>query len=406
VKKISTIDDAKIKERISSILPCLDERQSRIYLAAEAKSHGWGGKSKIARLSGVNRMLITRGEKELNNCELPAEDGRIRKRGAGRKKETDKQEGLLAAIKQTVEPHTVGDPMQPLLWTSKSVRNIQEELETQNYKISHELVRQLLQKLGYSMQSNRKTKEGGDHPDRDTQFEYINLKSQNFIADKQPVISVDCKKKELVGNYKNGGKEWQEVKNPVEVNVYDFIDKTNGKASPYGVYDIAQNRGWVNVGISSDTAAFSVATVRSWWENEGKNTYQNADKLYITADGGGSNGIKNRLWKSELQQLANDTGLKIHVSHLPAGTSKWNKIEHRLFSYISINWRGKPLTSLAVIIGLINGTETKNGLTVKAQLDSNVYQTGIKIDDKEFDSINIKRNNFHGEWNYVILPTN
>jgi hypothetical protein len=211
------------------------------------------------------------------------------------------------------------------------------------------------------MQSNRKTKEGGKHPDRDTQFEYINQKSHEFIADKQPVISVDCKKKELVGNYKNGGKEWQEVKNPVEVDVYDFIDKTVGKASPYGVYDIAQNRGWVSVGISSDTAAFSVATVRSCWENEGKNTYQNADKLYITADGGGSNGIKNRLWQGELQQLANDAGLKIHVSHLPAGTSKWNKIEHRLFSYISINWRGKPLTSLAVITGLINGTETKNG---------------------------------------------
>jgi hypothetical protein len=208
----------------------------------------------------------------------------------------------------------------------------------------------------------------------------------------------------LTGNYKNGGKEWQPAKNPVEVNVYDFIDKTNGKAAPYGVYDIAQNKGWVSAGISSETAAFSVATIRSWWENEGKNTYQNAKHLYITADGGGSNGIKKRLWKNELQQFANDTGLKIHISHLPAGTSKWNKTEHRLFSYISINWRGKPLTSLAVIIGLINGTTTKNGLTVKAQLDCNFYQTGVKIDDDEFAKINIKRNRFHGEWNYVIQP--
>jgi hypothetical protein len=311
---------------------------------------------------------------------------------------------LLAAIEEIIEPHTVGDPMKMLLWTSKSVRNIQELLKERNYKVSHELVRQLLVKLGYSMQGNRKTKEGGDQPDRDAQFEFINQKSKDFILENQPVISVDCKKKELVGNYKNGGREWQPVKHPVEVNVYDFIDKAAGKAAPYGVYDVAQNRGWVSVGISSDTAAFSVATIRSWWENEGKITYPNADKLYITADGGGSNGHKNRLWKSELQQLSNDTGLKIHVSHLPAGTSKWNKIEHRLFSYISINWRGKPLTSLAVIIGLINGTKTKNGLSVKAQLDSNLYQTGIKIEDEAFAKINIIRNCFHGEWNYIISP--
>ncbi|MDR1676446.1 MAG: ISAzo13 family transposase [Tannerella sp.] len=398
------MEEAKIKERISTTLSFLNEKQSRLYLAAEAKSYGWGGKSKIASISGVNRMLIARGVKELENPELQTSEKRIRKNGAGRKKETDKQEGLVAAIEEIVEPHTVGDPMKILLWTSKSVRNIQESLKKQNYKVSHELIRQLLQNLGYSMQGNKKTKEGGDQPDRDVQFEYINQKSKEFIAEKQPVISVDCKKKELAGNYKNGGREWQPVKNPVEVNVYDFIDKTNGKAAPHGVYDIVQNRGWVSVGISSDTAAFSVATIRSWWENGGKNTYQNAGKLYITADGGGSNGSKNRLWKSELQQLANDTGLEIHVSHLPAGTSRWNKIERRLFSYISINGRGRPSSSLAVIIGLINGTKTKSGLTVKPQLDSNIYQTGIKTDDEAFAKINIERYSFHGEWNYIIAP--
>jgi transposase len=396
------MDEEKIKVRIATVLPLLNEKQSRLYLAAEAKSNGWGGKSKIARLSGVSRLLIARGEKELENTELQAGNSRIRHKGAGRKKEIDKQEGLISAITQIVEPHTAGDPMKLLLWTSKSVRNIQESLVNHGYKVSHELIRQLLQEIGYSLQTNRKTKEGGDHPDRDAQFEFINQKAKDFIGDNQPVISVDCKKKELIGNYKNGGKEWQPVKNPVEVNVYDFIDKTNGKAAPYGVYDAVQNKGWVSVGVSSDTSAFAVATIRSWWENEGKHTYQNAEKLYITADGGGSNGIRNRLWKSELQQFSNDTGLKIHVSHLPAGTSKWNKIEHRLFSYISINWRGKPLTSLAVIIGLINGTKTQKGLTVKAELDENIYSTGIKIEDEEFAKINIERNNFHGEWNYII----
>jgi transposase len=398
------MDNEDIRIRISAILPYLNEKQSRLYLAAEAKSYGWGGKSKIARLSGVSRLLIARGIKELECPEGQSNKNRIRGKGAGRKKEIDRQSDLLSALEDIVEPHTVGDPMKILLWTSKSVRNIQGLLKERNYKVSHELIRQLLQELGYSMQSNRKTKEGGGQPDRDAQFEFINQKSKGFISENMPVISVDCKKKELVGNYKNGGREWQPVKHPVEVNVYDFIDKTAGKAAPYGVYDVSQNRGWVSVGISSDTAAFSVATIRSWWENEGKLTYQNADKLYITADGGGSNGHKNRLWKSELQQFANDTGMKIHVSHLPAGTSKWNKIEHRLFSYISINWRGKPLTSLAVIIGLINGTKTKSGLSVKAQIDGNLYQTGIKIDDEAFAKINIARHCFHGEWNYIISP--
>jgi hypothetical protein len=290
------------------------------------------------------------------------------------------------------------------LWSSKSVRHIQKELQEQDFQVSHELIRQILKQNGYSLQSNKRTQEGGNHPDRDAQFNFINEKSKRFIASNQPVISVDCKKKELIGNYKNNGKEWNKAKNPTEVNVYDFIDKTNGKASPYGIYDIKNNRGWVSVGTNSDTAAFSVATIRNWWENEGKTLYPKATKLYINADGGGSNGLKNRLWKSELQQFANDTGLKLHISHLPAGTSKWNKIEHRLFSHISINWRGKPLTSLAVIISLINATTTKTGLKVTAKLDDTVYKTGIKISDEEFEKINIKRYKFHGEWNYIIRP--
>jgi len=398
------MEEIRIRERIASIMPHLNEKQTRLYLAAEAKSYGWGGKGKIAELSGASRFLISRGEAELDNPELQTEIKRIRHKGSGRKKEVDKQSGLVSAILQIVEPHTLGDPMKPLLWTSKSVRHIQEELKKQGFNVSHELIRQILKEQKYSLQTNRKTKEGGEHPDRDAQFEFINSQTKSFISNNQPVISIDCKKKELIGEYKNDGKEWQPVKTPLEVKVYDFIDKTNGKASPYGIYDITNNKGWVNVGISSDTAAFAVSTIRAWWENEGKNEYQNADKLYINADGGGSNGVRNRLWKSELQQFANDTNLAIYVSHFPAGTSKWNKIEHRLFSYITMNWRGKPLTSLAVIIGLINGTTTKAGLTVKAQLDEKMYPTGIKISDEEFNKINIITNQFHSEWNYVIAP--
>ena len=398
------MEDLKIKERIANVTAFLDEKQNRLYLAAEAKSYGWGGKSKISELSGASRFLIARGEKELDNPDLQTDNERIRHKGAGRKKEIDKQSGLVSAILQIVEPHTLGDPMKPLLWTSKSVRNIQEKLENQGFIISHELIRQILKEQEYSLQTNRKTKEGGKHPDRDAQFEFINNQVKSFISDNQPVISIDCKKKELIGDYKNNGKEWQPAKNPVEVNVYDFIDKTNGKAAPYGVYDIAKNKGWVSVGISSDTAAFAVSTIRAWWENEGKNEYKNAEKLYINADGGGSNGVRNRLWKSELQQFANDTKLAIYVSHFPAGTSKWNKIEHRLFSYISMNWRGKPLTSLAVILGLINGTKTKTGLTVKAKIDEKIYQTGIKINDEDLKKINIEKNLFHNEWNYIIKP--
>lgn len=398
------MDEKKIKERIDTILPILNEKQARIYLGSESKSYGWGGKTKIASLSGVSRLLVSRGEQEIANPLMQSPSDRIRHQGGGRKKEIVKQVGLESAILSIVEAHTVGDPMRVLLWTSKSIRKIQEMLKKEGYKVSHELIRQILRNSGYSLQSNRKTQEGGNHPDRDAQFEFINKKSKEFISENEPVISVDCKKKELIGNYKNNGQEWSKINTPTEVNVYDFIDKTNGKACPYGVYDVRNNKGWVSVGISSDTAAFSVATIRGWWENDGKDLYPKATKLYINADGGGSNGIKNRLWKFELQEFANSSGLTLHISHLPAGTSKWNKIEHRLFSYISINWRGKPLTSLAVIIGLINGTTTAAGLSVKANLDENIYKKGLKINNEDFAKINIERNTFHGEWNYIISP--
>jgi hypothetical protein len=396
--------DDVIKTRIEAVLPMLNERQSRIYLAAEAQSVGWGGKSKIAQLSSVTRRTIAKGESEslLNEDDTPKT--RIRKEGGGRKKAVEHQPEMLQAIEDIVSPYTMGNPMNPLIWTSKSIRKITAELLVLQYKVSHEVVRQCLMELGYSLQANKKTKEGGDSPDRDAQFEHINKTAKEFAQGNDPVISVDCKKKELIGEYKNNGQEWTPTKNPIEVNVYDFIDKTNGKASPYGVYDIQNNRGWVNVGTSSDTATFAVSTIRDWWEQEGSVLYPCSNRLYINADGGGSNGSRNHLWKSELQQFSNESGLSIHVSHFPPGTSKWNKIEHRLFAYISKNWRAKPLTSLLVIINLIGATTTTTGLTVKAKLDEKTYLTGIKVTEQEKEKLNIVRNDFHGEWNYVIAP--
>ena len=393
-----------IKTRIEAVLPILNERQRRIYLSAEAQSIGWGGKSKIAQLSSVTRRTIAKGETESFDKEDDTLNSRIRKEGGGRKKTIEHQPEILSAIEDIVSPHTLGDPMNPLLWTSKSIRKIASELLVLGYKVSHEVVRQCLIGLGYSLQANKKTKEGGDSPDRDAQFEYINESTKRFAENNDPVISVDCKKKELIGEYKNNGQEWALVKQPTEVNVYDFIDKTNGKASPYGVYDIQNNRGWINVGISSDTATFAVSTIRDWWENDGKILYPSSGQLYINADGGGSNGSRNHLWKSELQQFSNESGLIIFVSHFPPGTSKWNKIEHRLFAYISKNWRAKPLTSLLVIVSLIGATTTTTGLTVKAKLDENVYLTGVKVTEQEKEKLNILRNDFHGDWNYIISP--
>ncbi len=390
-----------VKTRIEMVLPALNERQRRIYLAAEAKSYGWGGKSKISQLSSVARKTIAKGSNEPIE-EYLSTKSRIRKKGGGRKKLTEHQPKLLQAIEDIVSPHTMGDPMNPLIWTSKSLRKIAMALHNQGYEVSHEIVRKCLMELNYSLQSNKKTKEGGNHPDRDAQFEFINELSKDFISCKDPVISVDCKKKELVGEYKNSGQEWTLVKNPTEVNVYDFIDKTNGKASPYGVYDIQNNFGWVNVGVSSDTASFAVSTIRDWWNEEGRKMYSSSKRLYINADGGGSNGSRNNLWKAELQEFCNESKLTIYVSHFPPGTSKWNKIEHRLFAYISKNWRAKPLTSLGVIINLIGATTTEKGLVVKANLDEKQYETGQKVSEQEKEKINISRSEFHGEWNYII----
>jgi len=396
--------DDIIKARIEAVLPMLNERQIRIYLSAEAQSVGWGGKSKIAQLSSVTRRTIAKGETESLLKEVDTPKTRIRKEGGGRKKAVEHQPEMLQAIEDIVSPYTMGNPMNPLIWTSKSIRKITAELLVLGYKVSHEVVRQCLMELGYSLQANKKTKEGGNSPDRDAQFEHINKTAKEFAESNDPVISVDCKKKELIGEYKNNGQEWTPTKNPIEVNVYDFIDKTNGKASPYGIYDIQNNRGWVNVGTSSDTATFAVSTIRDWWEQEGSILYPSSNRLYINADGGGSNGSRNHLWKAELQQFSNESGLSIYVSHFPPGTSKWNKIEHRLFAYISKNWRAKPLTSLLVIISLIGATTTTTGLTVKAKLDEKIYLTGIKVTEQEKEKLNIVRNNFHGEWNYIISP--
>ena len=393
-----------IKTRIESVLPMLNERQTRTYLAAEATSLGWGGKTIISKLSAITRRTIAKGENEI----LANEDGlissRIRKVGGGRKKISQLQPNMLQAIQDLVSPHTMGDPMKPLMWTSKSIRKIAEELHLKSYKVSHEVVRQCLITLGYSLQSNKKTDEGAKIEDRNEQFEFINATSISFMKENCPVISVDCKKKELIGNYKNNGQEWEVKKHPIEVKVYDFVDKELGKAAPYGVYDIEKNEGFVSVGISSDTAEFAVNSIRSWWNEMGKELYLGANKIYITADGGGSNSTRGRLWKTELQKLATEIGLEITVSHFPPGTSKWNKIEHRLFSHISKNWRAKPLISIEIIVNLIANTTTQNGLKVRAKVDNKIYEKGIKISDEDMGKLNIKRNEFRGDWNYTIAP--
>ena len=398
------VDKEIIKARINSVLPMLDERQSRAYLSAEAASLGWGGKTIISELSSVTRRTIAKGGKEAISAENVLESTRIRKIGGGRKKVSELHPELLKTLQDLVSPYKMGDPMKPLIWTNKSVRKIVAELILLSYKVSHEAVRQCLISLDYSLQSNKKPDEGAKIEDRNEQFEYINSTCISFMNDNCPVISVDCKKKELIGNYKNNGQEWEVKKHPLEVKVYDFVDKELGKAVPYGIYDIEKNEGFVNVGISSDTAEFAVNSIRCWWNEMGKELYINSKKIYITADGGGSNSTRGRLWKTELQKLAKELGLEITVSHFPPGTSKWNKIEHRLFSYISKNWRAKPLTSIEVVVNLIANTTTIKGLKVKARINENTYNKGLKISDKEMAKLNIKRSEFSGEWNYVISP--
>jgi hypothetical protein len=402
-------DDALITARYKSLEGILDERQRRLYAAAEAKVLGHGGAKRVWNATGVARGSILAGLKELEQV-LQKQQGptnerrRIRRLGAGRKTLLEQDPTIRVALERLVEPMTVGDPETPLRWTCKSLMHLSRELQAQGHTISHVSVGALLKEMGYGLQGNRKTLEGKGHPDRNAQFEFINEKADAALLAGQPVISVDTKKKELVGPFKNGGKEWRPEGDPEKVNVYDFVDKELGRANPYGVYDLANNNAWVSVGTDHDTASFAVSTIQRWWRAMGKNAYPEAKDLMIMADGGGSNGSRVRLWKLELQRMADEENLTIRVSHFPPGTSKWNKIEHRLFSHISMNWRGRPLVSHEVIVSLIAATTTRKGLTVRAELDSNLYQKGIKVSNQEFSTIRIDRDDFHGEWNYVITP--
>jgi transposase len=392
-----------VRQRFADLEPVFDEKSRRLLVAAESKALGRGGISAVSKATGVSRQVIRQGLREL---EQPPSDptGRIRRSGGGRKKVDQKDPTLVADLEKLVEPSTRGDPESCLRWTCKSLRKLAEELARMGHSVSYPVVGALLREMGYSLQANRKTKEGDGHPDRNAQFEHIDAKVQQYIGLQQPVISVDTKKKELVGDFKNNGQDWRPQGKPESVRVHDFKIPELGRAAPYGVYDLAQNTGWVSVGIDHDTASFAVETIRRWWHAMGKEKYPRAARLLITADGGGSNGSRLRLWKLELQKLADETGLAIAVSHFPPGTSKWNKIEHRLFSFISKNWRAQPLTSLKVIVSLIAGTTTKKGLKVHAEIDPRSYPAGIKVPDEEMAQINLKRDPFHGEWNYEILP--
>lgn len=398
-----------ISKRFKHVAPLLDEKQLRLYVAAEALVIGRGGITLASQATGVSRPTITIGCKELleqsaMQSTANAVTVRVRKVGGGRKRTSEIDETLRSDLEGLVEPVTRGDPESPLRWTSKSVRKLADELNNMGHKTSHRMVAELLREMDYSLQANRKTAEGSSHPDRNDQFEYIYREVKEFQSCGQPVISVDTKKKERVGDFKNGGRELRPKGDPEKVRVYDFEIPELGKVAPYGVYDQTHNTGWVNVGTDHDTATFAVESIRKWWITMGKEVYPNADRLLITADGGGSNGARVRFWKTELQKFANETNLVISVSHFPPGTSKWNKIEHRLFSYISQNWRGKPLVSHEVIVNLIASTTTRKGLTVKCELDTNRYTKGIKITDKELKQVNIIRDEFHGEWNYSIHP--
>jgi hypothetical protein len=396
--------EAGLEAKFAALFPHLDERQRRLAMAAEARVLGYGGVAVVARAAGVSRVTVTAGVRELEAGEAPL--GRTRRPGGGRKSVIETIPGARAALLSLVDPDSRGDPQSPLRWTTKSLRNLAGELTRQGYPMSAPSVAVLLRAENFSLQANAKTIEGGRHPDRDAQFAHINSQAGQHIAAGQPVISVDGKKKELVGNYRNPGQQYRPAGEPVQTNVYDFQGEL-GKITPYGVYDIAANTGWVSVGSDHDTGQFAVESIRRWWDKVGTLAYPDADRLLITADGGGSNGYRLRLWKTELAALADQTGLQITVCHFPPGTSKWNKIEHRLFSQISMNWRGTPLTSHEVVINLIAGTTTRTGLTVRAELDDTIYPKGIKITDKEMRSLetrHLTRNDFHGEWNYLINP--
>lgn len=386
----------------ASVFPHLDERQRRLLMGAQARLLGHGGIKLVAEAAGVSTVTVSKGVSELESGAAPLE--RTRRPGGGRKAQTVVDPGLAAALLALVEPDERGDPESPLRWTTKSTRTLAAELTASGHKVSAWTVSNLLHDAGFSLQANSKQVEGARHPDRDAQFAYLNAQAHDHLDAGCPVISVDTKKKELVGGFKNNGATWRPKGEPALVNVHDFKDPELGKANPYGIYDIATNTGWVSVGDDHDTAAFAVETIRRWYNNVGRNTYPQADRLLISADGGGSNGYRLRAWKTELAALATETGLEITVCHLPPGTSKWNKIEHRLFSHISMNWRGRPLTSHQVIIDLIAATTTRTGLTVHAELDSGIYPTGIRITDEQMAALPITRHDFHGEWNYTLKP--
>ena len=398
------IDESAIGLRFAALSPVLDERGRRRFAAAEALTAGRGGISAVSRATGLARSTIGRALGELRaGEELEAE--RVRRPGGGRKPLSETDASLIDDLRCLVEPTTRGDPQSPLLWTCKSLRKLSHGLREMGHKIGRTLVGELLHKLDYSLQSNRKTREGSNHPDRDAQFHYINDRVKGALAAGEPAISVDTKKKELVGDFRNAGRQWRPKGWPEEVRVHDFVIPELGRAVPYGVYDIADNAGWVSVGVDHDTAAFAANAIRSWWRLMGRERYPNAGSLLVTADGGGSNGSRVRLWKLELQKLADDLGVPITVCHLPPGASKWNRIEHRLFSFITGNWRGKPLVSHKVIVQLIAATTTKTGLKVRCELDKNIYPAGVKVSNAELEAVNLTRHEFHGEWNYTINQT-
>jgi hypothetical protein len=398
----------RIRRKFQALAPVMDERMRRHWAATEACELTWGGVSCVAKATGLSRTTIAAGIKELKTLTGTGAEGtassRLRRPGGGRKPLDHHDPQLWAALDHLVEPVTRGDPETPLRWTCKSIRRLADELTRQGHPISANTVAHMLRDLGYSLQANRKTREGDHHPDRNAQFEYISQQVRRLQKRGQPVVSVDTKKKELIGDFKNPGQEWRPQGEPEEVRVHDFQDRDLGKAIPYGVYDLANNQGWVSVGIHRDTAEFATRTIQRWWVEMGTKRFPRANELLITADGGGSNSCRSRLWKVALQRLADDLELKLRVCHFPPGTSKWNKIEHRLFSFITQNWRGKPLVSHQAIVNLIASTTTKAGLTVRAVLDTTVYETGKKVSDRQMAELDIRPEKFHGEWNYTIAP--
>jgi transposase len=397
------IDEAAIGARFLAVASLLDERARRLLAGSEALAIGRGGVAAVARATGLARTTVARGVADVQAGETVAR-GRIRRAGAGRPPIEKRDPTLRADLEALIEPTSRGDPESPLRWTTRSVRNLAAELRRQGHAVSHQTISELLHHLGYSLQANRKTLEGTSHPDRDAQFRHINEAVQLQLALGQPVISVDTKKKELVGPFRNGGRELRPKGDPERVLMHDFVIPDLGRASPYGVYDVAANEAWVSVGTDHDTAAFAVESIRRWWTTMGAPLYPEATRLLVTADAGGSNGYRLRLWKQELQKLADETGLEIAVCHFPPGTSKWNKIEHRLFSAITQNWRGKPLVSHETVVNLIAATTTRTGLRVRSELDTSDYPAGLRVSDADMETLYLRRDDFHGEWNYSLLP--